>query len=55
MFVHIHHLDWDGGNDDPANLVPLCPNHHWAVHRAGFDLRPFVQKAESAESLSARS
>ena len=24
----LHHLDQNPANNDPANLLPLCPNHH---------------------------
>ena len=24
----IHHIDEDHSNNDPLNLLPLCPNHH---------------------------
>lgn len=32
---HGHHIQWlsRGGEDDLANMVLLCPNHHAAVHR----------------------
>jgi hypothetical protein len=25
---HVHHIDEDPGNNDPENLLPLCPNCH---------------------------
>ena len=25
---HLHHIDGNSGNNDPLNLIPLCPNHH---------------------------
>jgi hypothetical protein len=25
---HLHHIDEDPSNNDPENLLPLCPNHH---------------------------
>lgn len=25
---HMHHIDEDPGNNDPLNLLPLCPNCH---------------------------
>lgn len=38
---HGHHIQWlsRGGDDDLANMVLLCPNHHSAIHRddAAFD------------------
>ena len=34
--VDVHHLDGDHTNDQPNNLIPLCPTHHTYLHR-GFD------------------
>lgn len=30
--VDVHHIDGDHNNDDPSNLIPLCPNHHRMAH-----------------------
>lgn len=30
--VAVHHYDHNHYNNDPANLVPLCPTHHQYVH-----------------------
>lgn len=30
--VAVHHLDEDHDNNDPANLIPLCPTHHQYWH-----------------------
>lgn len=30
--VDVHHLDENHSNNDPNNLVPLCPNHHRMIH-----------------------
>ena len=30
--VAIHHIDENHNNNDPQNLIPLCPNHHEMVH-----------------------
>ena len=30
--VAVHHYDHDHENNEPANLVPLCPTHHSYVH-----------------------
>ena len=27
-YVQIHHIDENPSNNDPDNLIPLCPNHH---------------------------
>lgn len=30
--VAVHHFDEDRNNNDPANLIPLCPTHHQYCH-----------------------
>lgn len=30
--VEVHHLDEDANNNDPGNLIPLCPTHHAYWH-----------------------
>jgi len=30
--VAVHHMDEDTSNNDPQNLVPLCPTHHGYWH-----------------------
>lgn len=30
--VAVHHLDEDHSNNDPKNLIPLCPTHHQYLH-----------------------
>lgn len=30
--VAIHHMDENHDNNDPKNLVPLCPTHHVYIH-----------------------
>lgn len=30
--VEVHHLDHDRKNNDPSNLIPLCPTHHQYWH-----------------------
>lgn len=36
--VEVHHYDEDHNNDDPNNLVPLCPTHHKYIHSRYKDL-----------------
>ncbi len=31
-YSDVHHRDGNHQNNDPANLVALCPNHHRLVH-----------------------
>lgn len=30
--VAVHHIDEDHHNNDPKNLIPLCPTHHQYCH-----------------------
>lgn len=30
--VAVHHLDEDHNNNDPSNLIPMCPTHHSYWH-----------------------
>lgn len=30
--VEVHHYDYNHHNNDPVNLVPLCPTHHQYIH-----------------------
>lgn len=30
--LEVHHFDEDKGNNEPENLVPLCPTHHQYFH-----------------------
>ena len=30
--VEVHHVDCNKQNNDPNNLVPICPNHHRMFH-----------------------
>jgi hypothetical protein len=31
-FSDVHHIDGNHKNNDPPNLISLCPNHHRLVH-----------------------
>ena len=43
--VHFHHIDENNKNNDPNNLVPLCPNHHQMVHSRFYDeVKPFIEE-----------
>jgi hypothetical protein len=30
--VAVHHLDENRNNNDPSNLIPMCPTHHHYWH-----------------------
>lgn len=32
LVVAVHHFDENHDNNDPKNLVPLCPTHHTYIH-----------------------
>lgn len=36
--IDIHHMDQDRTNNDPSNMIPLCPTHHAYIHRGKLDL-----------------
>ncbi len=42
--VDLHHLDRDHKNNNPSNLVGLCPNHHKMSHM-------YAHKEEIAQAL----
>lgn len=31
--IDVHHIDHNRENNEPANLIPLCPTHHRYCHR----------------------
>lgn len=42
--VSVHHIDEDHSNNDPKNLVPLCPTHHQYVHsRFKDEVEPIIE------------
>ncbi len=32
LVVEVHHLDENHENNNPSNLIPLCPTHHRYIH-----------------------
>lgn len=38
LIVEVHHYDGDHKNNDPENLIPLCPNHHQLWHSSKREL-----------------
>lgn len=43
--VAIHHIDENKKNNDPKNLIPLCPNHHEMVHsKWKEEVKPYIIK-----------
>jgi hypothetical protein len=44
--VAIHHIDENKKNNDPSNLIPLCPNHHEMYHSNKWknEVWPFIQE-----------
>lgn len=42
--VAVHHIDEDHTNNDPENLVVLCPTHHCYIHSEYADeIRPYIE------------
>lgn len=43
--VAVHHNDCNHYNNDPENLIPLCPTHHTYVHsRYKDEVQPIIDK-----------
>jgi hypothetical protein len=43
--VAVHHIDENHNNNDPHNLIPLCPNHHEMVHSKWKDeVQPIINR-----------
>ena len=43
--VAVHHYDHNHENNDPKNLIPLCPTHHAYVHsRYANEVLPHIEK-----------
>lgn len=43
--VAVHHYDHNHENNDPTNLIPLCPTHHAYVHsRYANEVLPIIEK-----------
>jgi hypothetical protein len=43
--VAVHHNDHNHCNNDPENLIPLCPTHHQYIHsRYAGEVQPIIDK-----------
>lgn len=43
--VSIHHYDHNHNNNEPKNLIPLCPTHHQYLHsRYAKEILPMVEE-----------
>lgn len=43
--VAVHHNDWVHTNNDPENLIPMCPTHHQYVHsKYREEVQPIIDK-----------
>lgn len=43
--VAVHHIDENHYNNDPKNLIPLCPNHHEMVHSKWYnEVIPLIEE-----------
>ena len=42
--VAVHHIDENHNNNDPTNLIPLCPNHHEMLHsKWASEIQPLIE------------
>jgi len=52
--VEVHHMDCNKENNDPINLIPLCPNHHQMFHSRHRPLvKPLIEEYISGYSREA--
>lgn len=43
--VAVHHADHNHNNNDPENLIPMCPTHHQYVHsQYRSEVQPVIDK-----------
>lgn len=49
LIVAVHHFDGNPDNNDPSNLIPVCPTHHQYCHSRYYDL--VKDKIESYRNL----
>ena len=50
--VAVHHNDYDHHNNDPENLIPLCPTHHQYVHSQYKDeVQPIIDQYVKQRSV----
>jgi len=43
--VDVHHHDGNHDNNEPSNLIPLCPTHHTLYHsRFRDDVLPYIEQ-----------
>tara|TARA_Y100000310_G_C20405109_1_gene679302 strand:- start:129 stop:770 length:642 start_codon:yes stop_codon:yes gene_type:complete len=50
--VAVHHNDHNHKNNDPENLIPLCPTHHMYVHsKFSEEIKPYIEEYIKKRSL----
>lgn len=55
LIVEVHHYDEDHSNNNPDNLVPMCPTHHAYIHsRHAYLIRDKVDAYVKAFSSATR-
>jgi Arc/MetJ-type ribon-helix-helix transcriptional regulator len=47
--IEVHHIDGDRGNNNIENLIPLCKDHHLAVHRGDEEVYDLVDQLETID------
>lgn len=52
---HVHHIDQNNGNNDPFNLLPLCPDCHRMIHKIAAIKVHFEDKNINAALLKLKS
>lgn len=53
LIVEVHHFDGNRDNNDPSNLIPMCPNHHQLWHSGKRELiRDVVEEYHNSFSYT---
>lgn len=42
--VDLHHIDGNKKNNKKSNLMGLCPNHHFLIHKKGYTLKQLKEE-----------
>ena len=42
--VDLHHIDGNKKNNEKSNLMGLCPNHHFLIHKKGYTLKQLKEE-----------
>ena len=47
LAIDVHHIDENASNNDPSNLIALCPTCHSAFHRKTYSVEAIKLEADA--------